>query len=195
MTLEQIRQKIEEEQAQETQRVAEIESARGTIANLEEQIDNAVDNGNLKEAERLEEQRQRERIHLDILQRYNARRLDPERYKGELREICADKAAELQPVADKMAAEVLKLQKQLLEKKIALVRCLSDAASFRIECASLAGVGALESGSQLDDFAAVAFNNMLTEIGNWEQALVLGMDPQFYTMRNNARNYLQFKVV
>lgn len=195
LTLEQIRQKMADERAQEEQRAAEMEMTREKISNLEKQIDNAVENDNLKEVEKLEDQQSREKNHLATLERFNARKLDPERYKSELMEICAEKTAEFQQLADRAADEVIKAQKAILEKKAAFVKVLNDAAKFRIDCGSLAGVGALETGSQLDDFAAVEFDNLLTEIGQYEHRQTLEIEPEFYIMRNDARNYLRFKPV
>ena len=73
---------------------------------------------------------------------------------------------------------MLKAQKTLFEKKINYVRILNDAANFRIECGSMAGVGALYEKTQLDEFDSVSFDNTVTEINRFEHNQVLQMDPE-----------------
>ncbi len=194
-SIETIRQKMHDEEAQVAQRAAAIEATREKISSLENQIDDAVERGNVKEVEKLEEQQVREKAHLATLERFNAHKLDPARYRSELEKICAAKKAELQPIADKACEEVKKAEKILLEKKIAFVKILNEAAAFRTECSGLAGVGFIACEDQLNGFDSVEFENIKTEIGLHEKALMLQLDPDFFFERGNARNYLHFKQI
>lgn len=187
--LETIRQKIEAERNQQEQREAEKESIRKQISVLDGQINSAINDGDNNTAEKLITKQNELRTKLDIAERISRHKETPDRYSADLKGLCAEKAAELQPKADKLYDEMEKAHLEYLKKKVALGKILYEGASFRMECFKLAGIGPAYENDQYPLFASVKHNQLALDVYFRDKEAILQMEPEFFIMAGYANNY------
>lgn len=191
--LDTIRKKIEADRAQDEQRAADLEKIKGQLADLDKQIDEAIAADQSSTAEKLIADQNQLRTKMDIMMRISANKTAPDAYYDELIEINAEKVPELQAKVDKATAELYKARKAFLEKVIALINTLDEAASFRMECGVLAGIGMLYDNRRFDKFAPVYYDRDALVLSHTEKRTITEMEPDVLALFNNINSYCDFK--
>lgn len=184
-TLDEIRQKIENDRKKDAQRAADLDNLREQIAALDEKINAALNGDQTGAAELLIEEQNELKKKIPTLERIAEYKSRPDAYRDEVTEICKANVAAVQPKADKAVAELNKAYQTYLEKKVALVKLLFDAMEFRCECGVLAGYGdmtkcALPCVAYDDSF----INTLYTEANTLQE-----MEPAYHVMLNQVRCY------
>ena len=188
-----IRKKIEADRAQDEQRIAALETIKDQLADLDKQIEEAIAADHSGTAEKLIVEQNQLRTKMDIMMRINAHKTAPDAYYDELIEINAEKVPELQAKVDKATAELYKARKAFLEKVITLIKTLDEAASFRMECGVLAGIGALYGNRRFDEFDPVFYDRDALVLSNTEKMTITEMEPDVLAIFNNIYSYCDFK--
>ena len=167
--LDSIRQKIEANREQDAQRAADLENLKQKIADLENQINTAIKDGQAGAAEKMIAEQAELKGKISILERIGRPSTNLDVYYPEVFEANTEHVAELQTKTDKILTEIKKAHRTYIEKLVGLVRILDDSARFRLECASLSGVTADIFNSKWMAFTNVEYDqNLYVEAVNAE---------------------------
>lgn len=185
--LENIRQKVLDEQQQEEQREAKRAAITQQISDLDEQISKAIDDGQDAAARKLITKQNELKADLDFADRLARRKVDPNRYLPDLAKISVEHTAERQPMADKLYAELEKARKTYFEKKIALAKILYESVQNRVECMRWSGLG--QGEPRCDEIACVPLRPWALDVPFYEKSIILQMEPQYFEMCSFVSNY------
>ena len=191
-TLEEIKQKIEKGRQQDAQRAADLEQLQDQIAELDEKINAALNENQTGTAESLIAEQNGLKQRIPTLERIAQYKSDPIAYMPELIEICRENVSSVQPKVNKAVAELDKAYDEYLRKKIALVKLLYNAAEYRCECATLAGMtGITWKPKYFNQFPCVEYDDYKAFAAkDWaEKDYILEMEPEYYTQLYFAREY------